>query len=171
MIYRIRIMKSENGVLVFDRYASDAELEVLKPKADGSGVERAEILPHIITGKPTLVFDDVSATHFVEWGEDVDALRSRIAELEKQAVVWHKYPDEKPSMDTCPVHSRLFGSMFNDISFISLILYVDNVHNKIQGAWVYNVKNDSFESDEGFSLNGESVLAWAYLPEPPREEG
>jgi len=72
MNYRIRIMKSENGKLVFDRYASDAELEVLKPKADGSGVERAEVLPHIITGKPTLVFDDVSDTHFVEWGFEMN---------------------------------------------------------------------------------------------------
>jgi len=110
-----------------------------------------------------------SADGTTHWCAECKMRDDRIAELEKQAIVWHKYPDEKPSMDTCPVHSHLFGSMFNDISFISLILYVDNVHNNIQGAWVYNVKNDSFESDEGFSLDGKSVLAWAYLPEPPRD--
>jgi len=141
-------MKSENGKLVFDRYASDAELEVLKPKADGSGVERAEILPHIITGKPTLVFDDVSDTHFVEW--------------EEQAIVWHKYPDEKP--DLIPIPSTKLHTL----------LAVVSAGGDPEVEMVIVEPTDAMlhwrRADYGWYAP-EQILYWAYLPEPPREEG
>ncbi|HPS40250.1 MAG TPA: hypothetical protein PL124_12595, partial [Candidatus Cloacimonadota bacterium] len=107
MIYRIRIMRLENGVLVFDRYATEMNLLDLRVSTDGK-VEKlvrckwleSEAERHELLQKPTTVvlgyhnnachnliyaeWIDVSATHFVEWGEDVDALRSRIAELEAE---------------------------------------------------------------------------------------
>jgi len=52
MIYRIKIVKDGK----FVRYATDEEMTWLRPKADGSGVER-------LIGK-----NDVSDTHKVEWG-------------------------------------------------------------------------------------------------------
>jgi len=95
MIYRIRIMRLENGVLVFDRYATDKELLYLKPKADGNGVVELEC---IMCDVMRIFETDVSATHFVEWGEDVDALRTRIAELEKRI---HNAIDDVNATDKC----------------------------------------------------------------------
>lgn len=73
-------------------------------------------------------------------------LRTRIAELERSAIVWHKYPDEKPDMDVkCLV-------MFDDgepiISSFDCFNWSD-----IEDAWVGRITH------------------WAYLPEPPKEEG
>jgi len=62
MIYRIKIV--EDGKFV--RYATDKEKVWLKPKDDGSGVERMILLPAagMFGG-----WQDVSDTHEVEWGD------------------------------------------------------------------------------------------------------
>ena len=65
MKYRIRIMRIENGVLVFDRYATDKELLYLKPKADGNGVVELDC---IMCDVMRIFETDVSDTHIVEWG-------------------------------------------------------------------------------------------------------
>jgi len=117
-------MKSVDGVLVFDRYATEMEMTQLRISTDGNvemaiwvtqgdlngrhWIAREKYAPNVfqdilvLPPYPThpqelvhksvrcspiksefLVWQDVSDTHFVEWGEDVDALRSRIEELEE----------------------------------------------------------------------------------------
>jgi len=176
VIYRIRIMRLENGVLVFDRYATEMNLLDLRVSTDGK-VEKlvrckwleSEAERHELLQKPTTVvlgyhnnachnliyaeWIDVSATHFVEWGEDVDALRSRIEELEKQTIVWHRYPDEKPD----PSHEYEAN--------IPVIIYSMNGCTYFAD---YNIDSGNFWRYGGKENN---VSHWAYLPEPPREEG
>ena len=185
MIYRIRIMKSVDGKLVFDRYATEEEIfggDILVAP-DGNVYEWVDV--PVPESDPMYKFGGYtqewkrSATHFVEWGEDVDALRARIvelehqlenhkasadgtthwcaeckmrddhiAELEKSAIVWHRYPDEKPQHCGLPV---------------SVLCYTEE--NDMFTAF-YSVDENSF-FDGDWRTN---VSHWAYLPEPPREE-
>lgn len=72
MIYRIRIMKSVDGKLVFDRYADKTEMQKLRVNADGKVEEyRLAIYKDIPPDgdvKADVFWFDVSDTHFVEWG-------------------------------------------------------------------------------------------------------
>lgn len=101
--------------------------------------------------------------------KDIHCNVARIAELEANAVTWLKYSETKPNMASCPVHSRLFGSMFQYGEKISLIVHVDYTENPVQVGWVYDCESDTFESDEGFTLDNNKVLYFAYLPAPPKE--
>jgi hypothetical protein len=76
--------------------------------------------------------------------EEVNELNARIAELKKSAVVWHKYPDEKPQKTD---HYLIHCPILNKRHF-------DFWHNDIQ-------KWDRYD---------EYVIHWAYLPEPPDRE-
>jgi hypothetical protein len=76
--------------------------------------------------------------------EEVNKLNARIAELKKSAVVWHKYPDEKPQKTD---HYLIHCPILNKRHF-------DFWHNDIQ-------KWDRYD---------EYVIHWAYLPEPPDRE-
>jgi len=88
MLYRIAIYHTENGKRVFDHYASDEEMENLKVSPDGKvwHYQIEEFIINPITGLPVyrIINTDFSDTHEVEWGEDVDSLRSCITELEYQ---------------------------------------------------------------------------------------
>ena len=75
-----------------------------------------------------------------------DALQARIAELEKQAVVWHKYPDEKPTESGRYVIHRRHNVMPRiDVRF-----------------WT---GKDWRDRDD--SVYDRDIAYWAYLPEPP----
>jgi hypothetical protein len=70
-----------------------------------------------------------------------DCQEKRIAELEKSAIVWHKYSDEKPQKtDHYLIHCLILNKR-----------HFDFWHNDIQ-------KRDRYD---------EYVIYWAYLPEPP----
>lgn len=76
MIYRIRIMRLENGKLVFDRYADKTEMQKLRVNADGK-VEEYKLaiykdIPPDGDVKADVFWFDVSATHFVEWGFEMN---------------------------------------------------------------------------------------------------
>lgn len=77
--------------------------------------------------------------------------QDRIAELEKQAIVWHKYPDEKPE----PSHEYEVN--------IPVIVY--------SGMLGYTYFADYNTDSEYFWSHGTKIMTshWAYLPEPPRE--
>jgi len=106
-----------------------------------------------------------------------DALRARIAELEesiemkneatkatigiknkhiaklvKQAIVWHRYPDEKPEKP------NWFTGMWMDV------LAIDECGCILIGTC-------RFIGNELDLLAPQPTKYWAYLPEPPREEG
>lgn len=95
--------------------------------------------------------------------KEVIKLRYELLELKKSAIVWHRYPDTKPAWGEAPQQSRLF-----DISKI-LSIVVLTKHDKlpVQAGWLYYVEEDTFMSDEGFTLPNDMVLAYAYLPDPP----
>lgn len=74
-----------------------------------------------------------------------DALQARIEELEKAAVKWHKYPDEKP-----PIDGRyLFWD--SDGNAPHVLPYNDIVVRDNPGVF-------------------STQTHWAYLPAPPMEE-
>jgi len=74
-----------------------------------------------------------------------DALQARIEELEKAAVKWHKYPDEKP-----PIDGRyLFWD--SDGNAPHVLPYNDIVVRDNPGVF-------------------STQTHWAYLPAPPKEE-
>jgi len=77
-----------------------------------------------------------------------DALQARIEELEKAAVVWHKYPDEKPiEFGRYAIHRR---------------------HNVVPRIDVrYWTGNDWRDRDD--SIYDRDIAYWAYLPAPPKE--
>jgi ribosomal protein S27AE len=72
----------------------------------------------------------------------IESLQNKVAELEMQAIVWHKYPDEKPELNVkCLV-------MFDDGEPII----------------------DSFDGFYWFDIEKtwvDRITHWAYLPEPP----
>ena len=170
MIYRIRIMRLENGVLVFDRYATDEEIfggDILVAP-DGNVYEWVNI--PVPESDPMYKFGGYtqewkrSDTHFVEWGEDVDALRSRIEELEKQTIVWHKYPDEKPE--------RPIGTLIPaPVTVLSMLICYKTVDgNEYVTEDLYHWY-DNLPHQFGIECENITVTRWAYQPEPPREEG
>jgi hypothetical protein len=73
---------------------------------------------------------------------EVEALEAHVDRLEKQAVVWHKYPNTKP-----------FNS--EEYLVISCGKYVIATWDFYAGRFI---ANDEFLDD---------VANWAYLPEPP----
>lgn len=93
-----------------------------------------------------------------------DALQARIDELEKTAIVWHRYPEEKPE--------RPMGTLVNRLVdwFTMLILYKDENGNRFVGRDTYHWWEDdepAFESEMDESI---TVIGFAYLPAPPEEE-
>ena len=195
MIYRIRIMRLENGVLVFDRYATEMNLLDLRVSTDGK-VEKlvrckwleSEAERHELLQKPTTVvlgyhnnachnliyaeWIDVSATHFVEWGEDVDALRSRIEELEKQTIVWHRYPDEKPELGkTYNVTCYHESCAINKYRVIHGVIYSNENDNEQFYAELWNHSIGAPYLSKVACVIAFSDPLTPYMPEPPREEG
>ena len=80
--------------------------------------------------------------------EEVNELNARIAELERQAIVWHKYPDEKPDK---------YG------------WYLTSYKNQIR-LHFWDAKRVFFDTNPT-NIPYVSKLQptrWAYLPEPPR---
>ena len=76
--------------------------------------------------------------------ETISVLKNRIAELEKAAVVWHKYPEEKP-----PIDGRyLFWD--SDGNAPHVLPYNDIVVRDHPGVF-------------------STQTHWAYLPAPPKE--
>lgn len=77
MLYRIRIMKEVDGKLEFDHYATDEEMRFLRITPDGM-VEKISCLPYnsgdAYDSYIFFDYDDVSATHFVEWGVSHDGI-------------------------------------------------------------------------------------------------
>lgn len=73
----------------------------------------------------------------------IESLQNKAAELKKSAIVWHKYPAEKPQKTD---HYLIHCPILNKRHF-------DFWHNDIQ-------KWDRYD---------EYVIHWAYLPEPPSE--
>ena len=71
----------------------------------------------------------------------IESLQNKVAELKKSAIVWHKYPAEKPQKTD---HYLIHCPILNKRHF-------DFWHNDIQ-------KWDMYD---------EYVIHWAYLPEPP----
>jgi hypothetical protein len=86
-----------------------------------------------------------------------DALRSRIAELEKSAIVWHKF--DINNINTYPETAN----MYLTISIPERAEYME-----IDDESVYNVLWWELYSEEYW--NKHNVTHWAYLPEPPKEE-
>ena len=95
------------------------------------------------------------AVHIQQWQSRPieDALQARITELEKQVVVWHNYPEEKPE-----------PSYEYEVN-IPVIIYSMNGCTYFAD---YNIDSGNFWRYGGKENN---VSHWAYLPEPPREEG
>jgi len=81
-----------------------------------------------------------------------ESLRLRIAELEKSAIVWHKYPDEKPE---------------RPVGFTGMWLNVLTI-DECGCTWIGTCR---FIGNELDMLAPQTTKYWAYLPEPPREEG
>ena len=94
------------------------------------------------------------AVHVSQWNARPieDSLQARITELEKSAVVWHKYPDEKPK-----------PSYENEVN-IPVIIY-----SKMLG---YTYFADYNTESGNFWSRGAKIMAshWAYLPTPPEGE-
>ncbi len=85
----------------------------------------------------------------------VMSLQARIAELEKSAIVWHKYPDEKPE---CQGDYGIGVNVMVIIQTASgLVSYAD-----------YNTDSGKFWRYGGQVCD---VIGFAYLPEPPEVEG
>ena len=78
--------------------------------------------------------------------------KARIAELEKQAVVWHKYPDEKPK----PSHEY-------EVNIPVMIALINNYIAETDFA-DYNTESDTFWR---YGTKYKGITYWAYLPEPP----
>ena len=79
------------------------------------------------------------------WKESFNLAQAEIAKLKANAIVWHKYPDEKPDMDVkCLV---MFDDGEPNISSFDGFYWWD-----IEKIWVNRITH------------------WAYLPQPPRRE-
>jgi hypothetical protein len=77
-----------------------------------------------------------------------DALRSRIAELEKSAIVWHRFIEGKDE----PSESGYYLTLQKISKFHSLVL---------TEYWV---------AVPGYWDTKTTITYWAYIPEPPKEE-
>ena len=89
--------------------------------------------------------DHMFSCHEAKRTPDAEQLKARIAELEKLAVVWDKYPDEKP-----PIDGRyLFWD--SDGNAPHVLPYNDIVVRDNPGVF-------------------STQTHWAYLPEPPEEK-
>ena len=76
----------------------------------------------------------------------IEQLQARIAELERSAIIWHKYPDEKP-----PIDGRyLFWD--SDGNAPHVLPHNDIVVRDNPGVF-------------------STQTHWAYLPKPPEEKG
>jgi hypothetical protein len=98
-----------------------------------------------------------------ELHKNIKKLQARIAELEAAAIVWHRYPEEKPD--------RPMGKMVNRLVdwFTMLILYKDKNGNRFVGRDTYHWWKDddpSFEVEIDESI---TVIGFAYMPAPPDE--
>lgn len=74
------------------------------------------------------------------------ALQARIAELEKAAVVWHKYPEEKPGL--CNTY----------------LVMIDGDNQPTIMFW--NKTDWLFDDEMCYKIE---ITHWAYLPAPPEE--
>lgn len=98
-----------------------------------------------------------------EW---IEQLQKENEALKANAIIWHRYPDEKPDSrgdyflvaTTKYVHYRDEGSG-GEYDKVTKVPFV-------RVAFWYN-PGSRFEMSGG-QLNG--VYAWAYLPAPPKEE-
>jgi hypothetical protein len=83
----------------------------------------------------------------------IEQLQARIAELEKAAVKWHKYPEEKP------VNGRYYITYDGE-----------NVEAHFwRGGAEYWA--DMASSEDDIIINEvHDITHWAYLPAPPKEE-
>jgi len=82
-------------------------------------------------------------------------MQARIAELEKLAVVWHKYPDEKPE---CQGDYGIGVNVMVIIQTASGLVSFADYHTESGMFWRYGGRVCD-------------VVMWAYLPEPPEVKG
>ena len=75
----------------------------------------------------------------------IEQLQARIAELERSAIIWHKYPDEKP--DVGKTFLMYWTTAYGERTWTLEKRIDDGRH------WMEKVKD----------------VVWAYLPEPPKE--
>ena len=131
-----------------DRIAElEAENAIFRA-ADYEALKNAEVKP-IYCAKcgDGIVVDDDGICGVCAGAQDgvIQNLQNKVAELKKSAIVWHRYPDEKPELNVkCLV-------MFDDGEPII----------------------DSFDGFYWFDIEKtwvDRITHWAYLPEPPREE-
>lgn len=89
---------------------------------------------------------DISDETTITWAE-LGALQARIAELEKSAVVWHRYPEEKPTK--------------KDL----YVVYLSSRNLAREDLW----DNDKQRWDHTPEDCQHLITHWAYLPAPPEE--
>jgi len=101
-----------------------------------------------------------------------DALRSRIAELEKQAIVWHRYPDEKPELGkTYNVTCYHESCAINKYRVIHGVIYSNENDNEQFYAELWNHSIGAPYLSKVACVIAFSDPLTPYMPEPPREDG
>ena len=80
------------------------------------------------------------------WKESFNLAQAKIAKLKATAIVWHKYPDEKPPLD---------GQLY-------IVAYaIGGGKIRVCESWFYG----KFECEDYATI----PTHWAYLPAPPKE--
>ena len=108
---------------------------------------RAEKLIYCAKCRDGIVADDDGICGVCAGAQDgvIDSLQNKVAELKKYAIVWHKYPDEKPLIDG----RYLFWD--SDGNAPHVLPHNDIVVRDNPGVF-------------------STQTHWAYLPAPPTEE-
>jgi len=127
--------------------------------------ENAALRTRIVELEHQLENHKASADGTTHWCAECKMRDDHIAELERSAVVWHKYPDEKPERPMCKTLPRPVDW--------KIMLIAERTHDN---SMVY-VKHATYYWDRDgtgffeYQVSEGTTTHWAYLPEPPREEG
>lgn len=100
--------------------------------------------------------------HLLDLADEAVAAKCRIAELEKLAVVWNKYPAEKPPESGIEYLVLIDGEIPRLAVYGHHVLYEDDTMNK----WY----SDEGPAKEPVPYGETEITHWAYLPAPPEEK-
>lgn len=106
--------------------------------------------------------DHMFSCHEAKRTPDAEQLKARIEELEKLAVVWNKYPDEKPPESGIEYLVLIDGEIPRLAVYGHHVLYEDDTMNK----WY----SDEGPAKEPVPYGETEITHWAYLPDMPEEE-
>jgi ribosomal protein S27AE len=139
-------LASELNAMTLQARITELEAEnAIFRAADYEALQNDEVKPiYCAKCRDGIVADDDGICGVCAGAQDgvIESLQNKVAELKKSAIVWHKYPDEKPELNVkCLV-------MFDDGEPII----------------------DSFDGFYWFDIEKtwvDRITHWAYLPEPP----